>query len=255
MLRLVGRTSRRLVTDCPCLLDAPRRRPEPQRGAARRTSRRPVTAQAGRGRTSRPPRHCSGWSDARRDPSSLLRLVGRTSRPLVTECSGWLDAHRDAWSRTAHRSIRAPFHQQHRVRRPPKEPARRLREVGGRKAEEGRQRSEEYPNGLLLPQRLERPRYSSAPCGVLPSLHPEETALIPGGAPTVFGAPEGKDGFVSPAAQDHCVTVLAARARRLWSSTRRCAAASQCRRSCSGVAPERPSRGSGGRRRRRPSCG
>ena len=33
MLRLVGRTSRRLVTDCPCLLDAPsHRRPEPQRG-------------------------------------------------------------------------------------------------------------------------------------------------------------------------------------------------------------------------------
>ena len=33
MLRLVGRTSRRLVVDCPGLLDAPRhRRPEPQRG-------------------------------------------------------------------------------------------------------------------------------------------------------------------------------------------------------------------------------
>ena len=33
MLRLVGRTSRRLFTDCPGLLDGPRRRcPEPQRG-------------------------------------------------------------------------------------------------------------------------------------------------------------------------------------------------------------------------------
>ena len=94
---------------------------------------RRVTAQAGRGRTSRPlVAECSGWLDARRDassrpaqacwrrrvivvrslregllderrdaslllkrvvdarrdPSSPLRLVGRTSRPLVTECSG-----------------------------------------------------------------------------------------------------------------------------------------------------------------------
>ena len=58
-----------------------------------------------------------GLLDARRDPSlrnaqagwthvatprrGMLRLVGRASRPLVTECSGWLDAYRDVSSRTA----------------------------------------------------------------------------------------------------------------------------------------------------------
>ena len=118
MFRLVGRTSRRLVTDCPCLLDVTRRRrPEPQRGAARRTSRRLVAAQAGRGRTSRPPQ--AGWTHVatprhglptpagRAESSSSgasetgcygrtsRRLVaalagrGRTSRPLVAAHAGW----------------------------------------------------------------------------------------------------------------------------------------------------------------------
>ena len=112
MLRLVGRTPRHLVTDCPVLLDTPRhRRPgllDARRGASSRLKpvvdarHDPSSLLRLLGRMSRPlVTECSGWLDARRDASSLLTLAGRTSRPLVTECSGWLDAHSHASSRTA----------------------------------------------------------------------------------------------------------------------------------------------------------
>ena len=92
MLRLVGRTLRRLVTDCPGLLDAPRRRRPGLLDARRDTStllkpvvdarRDPlVTAQA-------------GWTHVATPRYGMLRLVGRTSRRLVTDSPGMMDAPR-----------------------------------------------------------------------------------------------------------------------------------------------------------------